>query len=246
MKALISKLSSLKLSVLAHITIFSMSLVVPASVLMFYFAEQVRQLDRLSGSAAEAEVLEREVSILDLSIRQTLVLSDLVFGSAQTYLVDGARDQIDLSREKAEQIAANSLLNTETIVLLDQGLVRLDREHLQVLTLDEIELNQRLTAFLPEYDQISATIVDQMMILLREVETVVKDKQFLTETERNKFAVDLGLSVLIYCGYTLLIVWLHLQALSIPIKQLSEATIDRAYLGTKSILMQRVLSNTDH
>ena len=235
MRALISKLISLKLSVLAHITIFSLSLVVPASVLMLHFADQIRELDRLSGSAAEAEVLERDVSLLDLSIRQTLVLSDLVFGSAQTYLVDGARNQIDLSREKAEQIAALSLLSTERIVLLDRGLERLDREHVQVLTLDEIELNQRLTAFLPEYDQVSATIVDQMVILLREVETVVSDKQLLTQTERNKLAVDLGLSVLIYSGYTLLIVWLHLQALSIPIKQLSDATIDRAYLGTKPI-----------
>ena len=116
MNGRISRLSSLNLSVLAHIIIFSLSLVVPASVLMLHFADQIRELDRLSGSAAEAVVLERDVSLLDLSIRQTLVLSDLVFGSAQTYLVDGARDQIDLSREKAEQIAANSLLNTETIV----------------------------------------------------------------------------------------------------------------------------------
>ncbi len=235
MKALITKLTSLKLSVLAHITIFSLSLVVPASVLVLHFADQVRELDRLSGSAAEAEVLERDVSLLDLSIRQTLVLSDLVFGSAQTYLVDGARNQIDLSREKAEQIAVIRLLSAETIVLLDRGLERLDREHAQLLALDEIELNQRLTALLPEYDQVSATIADQMEMLLREVETVVRDKQLLIQTERNKFVVDLGLSILIYSGYTLLIVWLHLQALSIPIKQLSEATNDRAYLGTKPI-----------
>ena len=65
----------MNLSVLAHIIIFSLSLVVPASVLMLHFADQIRELDRLSGSAAEAVVLERDVSLLDLSIRQTLVLA---------------------------------------------------------------------------------------------------------------------------------------------------------------------------
>ena len=235
MNGRISRLSSLNLSVLAHITIFSLSLVLPASVLMLHFADQIRELDRLSGSAAEAEVLERDVSLLDLSIRQTLVLSDLVFGSAQTYLVDGARNQIDLSREKVEQISAIGLLGAETIVLLDRGLERLDREHLRLLALDEIELNQRLSAYLPEYDLVSASIVDQMMILLREVEAAVTERQLLTQVRREEFSVDLGISILIYIVYVLILVSLHLRVLSVPLKQLSDATIDRAYMGTKPI-----------
>ena len=235
MNGRISRLSSLNLSVLAHIIIFSLSLVVPASVLMLHFADQIRELDRLSGSAAEAEVLERDVSLLDQSIRQTLVLSDLVFGSAQTYLVDGARNQIDLSREKIEQISAIGLLGAETIVLLDRGLERLDREHLRLLALDEIELNQRLSAYLPEYDLVSASIVDQMMILLREVEAAVTERQLLTQVRREEFSVDLGISILIYIVYVLILVALHLRVLSVPLKQLSHATIDRAYMGTKPI-----------
>ncbi|MEK9985062.1 MAG: HAMP domain-containing sensor histidine kinase, partial [Opitutae bacterium] len=225
----------MKLSVLAHISIFSLSLVVPAAVLTIHFADQIRELDRLFSSTAEVELLERDVAILDLSIQQTLVLSDLVFGSAQTYLVYGARNQIDLARDKAKQIARLGLLGSEATKLLDQGLQRLDREHSMVLTLDEIELNQRLSVFLPEYDQVSASIVDQMMILLRESEAAVTDRQLLSQAGRDQFAVDLGISILIYIVYVFVIVWLHLRVLSIPIKQLSEATIDRAYLGTKPI-----------
>jgi len=113
-----------KLSVLAHISIFSLSLVVPAAVLTIHFADQIRELDRLFSSTAEVELLERDVAILDLSIQQTLVLSDLVFGSAQTYLVYGARNQIDLARGKAKQIARLGLLGSEATKLLDQGLQR--------------------------------------------------------------------------------------------------------------------------
>jgi len=235
MKLRFRKLLSVKLSVLAHISIFSLSLVVPAAVLTIHFADQIRELDRLFSSTAEVELLERDVAILDLSIQQTLVLSDLVFGSAQTYLVYGARNQIDLARGKAKQIARLGLLGSEATKLLDQGLQRLDREHSMVLTLDEIELNQRLSVFLPEYDQVSASIVDQMMILLRESEAAVTDRQLLSQAGRDQFAVDLGISILIYIVYVFVIVWLHLRVLSIPIKQLSEATIDRAYLGTKPI-----------
>ena len=221
----------IRLSVLWHIGIFSLSLIIPATVLTVHFGSEVRALELQSSLTASARLLQRDTRGLDLSIRETLVLSDLVFGSGQTYLVDGARNQIALSKEFIGAIQAFNLLQEQNLEALDSVLSRLDQEHQYVLRLDEVTLNDHLTDFLQDYDELTFVAVDQVEKINLESADLVLQNEIQSLERRSKFEMELALSVLIYLAYVLALVWGHLRVLSDPIQKLSKATVNRAFLG---------------
>lgn len=137
-------------------------------------------LDRIHAgeTQAKADVAQRKLALRDLSILeasfdQWLVLSDLVFGNDQTYLLDGALDL-------ASRLAGQKETLDEELIFLSQGQNRLNdfevflknqsKRLKESVALNQKDRDRRLYEMLTAMDNESSKPIDALAMLREEVE----------------------------------------------------------------------------
>lgn len=146
---------------------------------------------KAKADVAQRKLALRDMSLLEASFDQWLVLSDLVFGNDQTYLLDGA---VDLASRLATQ---KKTLDKELVFLSKDRLNDFDvflktqsRRLNESAALNQNDRERRLYEMLTEMDNESVKPIESLATLREEIEREYKSSAILLDkimaTARSK------------------------------------------------------------
>ena len=211
----------IRLRVLVHILIFTGSLMLPAGVLVNYFMAEVFRLEGVSGLASEAKLAAQKNEELQALLQETLITSDLVYGSAVIYLVPGAIRQNNLVASRIVENGKALGFEAEDLSSAVASLAAIKADLGILSRLDETQLDDHINEFLPRYDDHVDVVIalSQNLIAASQKLTAKSDAAYLDQRRRieREIVVFGGL----YIAFILLALKLHLNQFVKPITQLN-------------------------
>lgn len=210
-----------RLRVLAHILIFTTTLMLPAAILVNYFISEFFLLEGASGLVAEARLAAQKNKELQALLQESLITSDLVYGSAEVYLVPGAIRQ---NKFVASRIAANGQALGFEAQEVSNALSALSaiESDLKILPrLDEIQLEDHINEFLPRYDDHVDIVIalSQNLIEAAKSQTAKFDAAYADQLARIEREIVIFSTL--YLVFVLFALRLHLSQFVRPITRLN-------------------------
>lgn len=131
---------------------------------ILYSRQRVQQSTQSQGENLVAMSVQKR---LEDNLRQWLLLSDLIFGNGETYLVAGAQEQADLLLELVASLESSHLTASrrDFLTQLNEFIAANDERLSEVLSLKEGDRDDRLYSMLRALDAESAPLVAQLVDL---------------------------------------------------------------------------------
>lgn len=217
------------LQVQSHVMIYTLSCVVPGLVLGVYFAYLYPSLNEYRNDITSQTLRFSDFSQLQMSSREYLTLSDLIFASGETYLVNGTMRQgenlravllksfYDVKDDGFQKRSAK--LGRQTLKLVESQQGRLA----QLATARSMDVSRLSADMLETYDSDAeqlVTLLAQIKIALGQELSELQQKELVLE---RSYVSDVILSVIVYILYIFFLWRAHVFVMVAPLEKLTSS-----------------------
>jgi len=186
-------------------------------------SKKFNTVNKLLETYTQSLLWQKDYSSLLIDISQFFITSDLILGSGQTYLVNGALEKgkvILASFESLQKQHISAPIEekfAESIAEIQQI-----KDYLVIASTLQEEEAMTLNAMLTQYDQLSSQLVQRLDTLERDVNNIILlQHEALKAEQDNVYAVQIGTNLTFSAVILLLWIWVD-RKISRPIKQLAE------------------------
>ena len=210
-----------RLRVLVHILIFTGVLMLPAALLVSYFIAEFFRLEGVSGLASEAKLSAQKNKELQALLQETLITSDLVYGSGVIYLVPGAIRQNNLVASRMVENGEALGFEAEDLSNAVAALAAIEADLGILPRLDETQLDNHINEFLPRYDDHVDVVIALSQNLIEASRNLNEKFDAAYVQQRRRIEREIVVFGGLYIAFVLLVLRLHLNQFVRPITQLN-------------------------
>ena len=169
-------------------------------------------------------LIEKDYDYFQKNVSQLIISTDLILGSSETYLINGAIDQIRSLLSQAKAITDDSMLvaKGETAKRLIQSLLEIESQLQQAATVTGDDRNAILNKLLAEYDETSKLLVSSIGLIDSAIANTVEQGRFDLVAAKEELKKTRLLSILVFSAIILVLwVWSD-RKISRPLVSLAE------------------------
>lgn len=194
------------------------------------------QLESAQQNVGEDALSLRDLTRLQDTTRQLLVMGDLIYGSGETYLIEGAHSLGEAAREIVDSLGGGPLAaECEKVCAELQRLLADNHDRLQAAALISVETEVEVASrLLDEWDSDSMAMVGLLQQLEAALSGVAQSRFRQVEEQRSLLMTSTLLAGTLY-ALLVLLSWRWVRAvLVVPLRNLADAS-DQALLLEKPV-----------
>jgi signal transduction histidine kinase len=212
-----------RLPIHVHMLIYTISFFVPLYLIISIAIFEIQELDENSGRLSQLKLASFNVEGVQAATGKILILSDLIYASSESYLIDGA---ISLAKSTLASYRGIDFVGSVSDVEIqgyDQYLTSVMEGLTNLSYLDAIQLQNQLDQFVVEYDRNSEQLLASLIDLKASLDIKLETMSLQVSNDRNNFVIGSIASLFAWICYAFLIFRIHLNYLARPVQFLDRA-----------------------
>lgn len=201
----IGKIESSAMKIRSYLAILVLVALVGGNGVRYLLSEKFASVSEQSQATAHTLLWRKDFQRTSADIRQYLISADLILGSQETYLANGALGKGKLIVNELTEIAKNNQLLHSTTQLTDSAsdISRINDFIQQAATSDSASREQELQVLLNQYDQLAFNLSHRLQKLVLKIDNAIAlQNNHLKEVQASMASDSLAIQV----GFSLLVI----------------------------------------
>ncbi len=213
------------LPIYTHLLIYTTSFFLPLFIIIAVAVYEIGDLDESSGKLGQLRLASFNVESVQAATGKILILSDLIYASSETYLIDGAISLGNSTLASYRGIDFAGYVSDTEIQEYDLYLTKVMTGLTNLSYLDAIQSAQQLDRFLVDYDQNSQYLLVSLIELKQTLDARLKAMTLQVSNDRTELIFGGIGALLAWACYAFVIFRIHLNYLARPVEFLDRAAL---------------------